>query len=68
MHDGLVLLDVEVPQGPLAGATGGALSVADGTLHSLDSLVGDPDVKLIGCVPALLKPDSQTFHSSPKLH
>lgn len=57
VHDGIVLLDVEVSQGPLAGVTGSAAPVADGTLHSLDSLVGDPDVELIGCVPALLKPD-----------
>ena len=55
VHDGLVLLDVEVPQG--SRHRWRTSSVADGTLHSLDSLVGDPDVELIGCVPALLKPD-----------
>ncbi|MFC2648004.1 MAG: hypothetical protein ACFNZW_08690 [Coriobacteriaceae bacterium] len=59
VHDGLVLPDVEMPQGPLARIVGAALPMAYGAFHCLAPPVRDPHMELVLRFLALLKPDAR---------
>ena len=66
VHDGLVLPDAKMPQGPLARVTGAAPPVAYGTLDCLALPVGHPHMELILRSLALLKPDIEELPLIPK--
>ena len=59
VHDGLVLPDVKMPQGPLARVVGAALPMAYEAHHCLALPVRDPHMELVLRFLALLKPDAR---------